>query len=371
LFFDTNFNRQVGDLQAVAAYDTRRSSLRLTASRSVTTERRRLDNAEDLPPGEAAQRILVLRQADFDRSVFSAQAEGRHSVSRWLAVRGSYRASILRHDTPEANLDDRDESSFDARLGLVLFLHETLEADFRLFGVQHHTVYLDGSRSGENQTRRSLRFVPGMKWQPGESTEVRLQSEVRAVYTTDDFSFPNQPRNDQSARELKYAGSVSHHLGEGFELLADASFSRLMLGRLLWEDFEEVPFDTVETTTGWARMQAGSRWTTEIGLRVFFRNEYERSLSVRYSIPGSDGTTEIITRPGRKRLLQIGPTAALMMPLSKESELRMTGWIQFQETRLTLYGDLPPDDAEAIVEAGRTAERRTIPNLMISVLWNL
>jgi len=49
----------------------------------------------------------------------------------------------------------------------------------------------------------------------------------------------------------------------------------------------------------------------------------------------------------------------------------MAGWVQFQQTRLTLYGDLPADDAETIIEAGLAAERRMIPNLSISVLWNL
>ncbi|MFV1979836.1 MAG: hypothetical protein ACC655_01670 [Rhodothermia bacterium] len=371
LFFDTNFDRQVADLQAILVYDDRRSSIQLTASRAVTVERRRLDNADELPPGQAVQKIQVLRQADFDRGIFWVEAIARRGVNRWLAIRGSYRASILRHDTPLTNRDDRDESLFDAQLGLVFFLHKSLEADVRVFAVQHHTVYLDRSRSGENQSRRSLRLVPGMRWRPDDQTDFRLRAEVRAVYTTDDFDFADQPKNDQSARELKYSGSLSRKLGSGAELLLDASYSQLMLGRLLWEDFEEVPFDSIGTRSAWARLEVGRRWRAEFGVRLFYRTEYERTLSVRFEPPGADGTTEIISRPGRKRLLQIGPTGSFSLPLSKNSELRMAGWIQFQETRLTLYGDLPPDDAQAIIEAGLRAERRTIPNLTISVLWNL
>ena len=371
LFFDTDFNRQRADIQIAAVYTSRRSTLRLTASRSVTAERRRLDNADQLPPGEAAQKIAVLRQADFDRGVFWVQAIGRHWLNSWLGLRGSYRASILRHDTPEANLDDRDESVMDGDLGLILRLHRTLEADFRLFGVQHHTVYLDGSRSGENHQRRSLRFVPGMRWRPNPQTDIRFGSEVRAAYTVDDFTFPDQPKNDQSARELRYTGSIMRALGGNAQLTVDGTHSRLMLGRLFWEDFDEVPFDTVSTTSGWLRLELTGRWRTELGVRAFHRTEYERSLSVRYPPPGSEGTTEVITRPGRRRLLQVGPTAAFTFRLSGDSEIRMAGWVQFQETRIRLYGDLPNDDEEAIRQAGERAERRTIPNLTISVLWNL
>ncbi|MFC2085754.1 hypothetical protein ACFLRO_00925, partial [Bacteroidota bacterium] len=371
LFFDTNFNRQVADLQAVLAYNDVRSTLRLTASRSVTAERRRLDNADELPPGQAAQKSLVLRQADFDRGVLWVQATATRSMNRWFDIRGSYRASILRHDTPLSNLDDRDESLVDAQLGLVFRLHRNLQADVRLIGVRHHTVYLDGSRSGENQERQSLRLVPGMRWRPDSRTDLQLHTEVRAVYTTDDFSFAGEPRNDQSAREMKYSGSFYRQIGMGVDFLLDASHSQLMLGRLLWEDFEEVPFDSIATTTGWARLEVGRKWRAEVGLRAFYRSEFDRSLAVRFVPDGSEGITETITRPGRKRLLQIGPTGSISFPLSRESQLRMSGWVQFQEVRITLYGDLPPGDEEAIVAAGLRAERRTIPNLTISVIWNL
>lgn len=372
LFFDTNFDRQVADIRVMVRHESPRATVRLTAARGVAIERRGLDNADALPPGQAAQKSMVLRQADFDRGIFWIRGEIRKALSRSLSVRAVYRSSILRHDTPVVNLDDRDESLVDAELGATVSIRHNLQADMRLFGVQHHTVFIDASRSGENNKRRSLRFVPSMRWQPNESTDVELRTEVRAVYTTDDFSFPGQPRNDQSAREMKYRGSIRHQLAAGSVLTFDASHSRLLLGRFLREDFAEIPFDTVTTTSGWVRFEVGHRWRAEVGVRAFLRTDFERSLTVRYQ-PGDadDGLLDVITRPGRERLLQIGPTGAFSMPMTSGSEIRMTGWVQFQEVRLTLYGDLPPDDEEIIREAARNAERRAIPNLMISVLWNL
>jgi hypothetical protein len=49
----------------------------------------------------------------------------------------------------------------------------------------------------------------------------------------------------------------------------------------------------------------------------------------------------------------------------------MSGWIQFQQVRFTLYGELPEEDAPAIRKAADVVERRTIPNLMMTLIWNL
>lgn len=372
LFFDTNFNRKVLDLQAGIAYDTDLTTAKISATRSITEERRRLDNAGSLPPAQAAQRTIVLRQADFDRGLLTLQGSYSTTRFRWLSIRSSLRGSILRHDTPDSNLDDRDESTFDGDMSVRFHVHRGLDIDFRLFGLQHHTVFLSGSRSGENNRRRSIRFRPGMRWRPSSSTDVRLETEVRAVYTTDDFDLPNQPKNDQSARELKYVGSINQRIAPDARLRLEGSFSQLLLGRLLWKNFREIPFDTLKTTTGTATIQIGRAVVAETGVRALHRSDFERSLTVRYTTgTGSETRMEVITRPGRERLLQIGPTAELSFPMTNRSELHLRGWIQFQRVKFTLYGELPEEDAAAIRRAAKVVERRTIPNLTMTLLWNL
>ena len=87
---------------------------------------------------------------------------------------------------------------------------------------------------------------------------------------------------------MKYSGTLSQQLGGGAELSINGSHSYLLLGRLLWEEFAEIPFDTLSTTSGWIRLGMGSRWRAELGLRAFYRSEYERSLTVRYQLAGLD-----------------------------------------------------------------------------------
>jgi hypothetical protein len=57
--------------------------------------------------------------------------------------------------------------------------------------------------------------------------------------------------------------------------------------------------------------------------------------------------------------------------MSNRSELRVSGWIQFQQVRFTLYGDIPEEDAASIRRAADVVERRTIPNLLMTLVWNL
>ena len=44
-----------------------------------------------------------------------------------------------------------------------------------------------------------LRLRPSIEWTPSRLTRVRLTSEVRATYTTEDFMLPGRRSSDQSA----------------------------------------------------------------------------------------------------------------------------------------------------------------------------
>jgi hypothetical protein len=367
IFFDTNYNRRLAEFRADLEFDDSRTNGRLAIVRTITVERRKLDNQSDLPPSQATQKSAILKQADFDRGVLALRASIVTRLLRRLDVSARGSASILRHDTPDANLDDRGEAFYDAGVGLRYRVSTQLTARIDLFGMLHHTVFLNGARSAENNRRRSLRLRPEMQWTPGHKTDLRFNTEVRAVYTVDDFSIEGRPRNDQSARELKYGGQLEQQLTPTIAFRGDGSYSKLYLGRLLWDRFAEAPFDTLTTTTGWVRLVVGTDMTAEIGMRSFTRSDFERSLSIQ--VPVDQERSEVITRPGRQRIWQFGPTAAVSWPMSRQSQLRLDGWIQIQHTRRKLYGQVPPATLDRIREAGSDVSRRMIPNLAVEVVW--
>jgi len=385
LFFDTAFNRRAFEGQIGVGYGVEGGGnlmAHLTARGGAELERRRLTNREDLPPTQASQKTNLLRQADYDQGLFALQAGGRAGFGRFtVTFDGS--SSILRHDTPDANLDDRDELYHSGQLGARLAVTRYLDADLRLLGTYYHTVYLNTARSAENNVQRSLRLRPAVTWTPGGRTRLRLTSELRATYTVHDFVLPGRRAADQSARELRYEIEAEQGFGAGITLFASGSMSDLRLGRLMWNDFAEIPFDTLRNYSGWARLQVQTARgiVADVGVRLFIRTDFERAASVTYVPVDADGDvllgpdgearTASVTRPGRTLIEQIGPTCSISWPMRDRSTLRIEGWLNVQHVRRRLYGRLPAESADRIRSAARRGERKVIPNVSMVVSWRL
>lgn len=363
LVFDSDFGRQTVRMDLAAQWQFGSGYVRGGMNAGAEVEERQLDNAEDLPPAQAAQKLTLLRQADYDRGFMGLSVMGLVPVSRRLTAQFDGSANLLQHDTPEVNPDDRDELLYNGSMGLEYRVSRAMTFSTRLFGSWFHTVYLRAARSADNNTQRSIRLRPSFSWQPSPATRVRLESEVRATYTVDDFLLPGRRPTDQSAREMRYEMEAEQAVGGGLRLKVDAAFSDLRLGRFLADEFAEIPFDTLRTWSGWVRLQTGGRITAEVGLRYFIRGDFDRSATVSY---GDEGAA--ITRPGRRRIDQIGPTTTIIWPMRKGTSIRLDGWAVVQRISTRLYGELPEDEASAIRQAADRGTRSLIPNLTVSML---
>lgn len=368
LFFDSNFNRRTVDVTLAARYEGARTRARIAASAGAEVERRQLINTEDLPPAQAAQKLNLLRQADNERGFFGLQSSFLTSLKPWWDIQFDGSANILRHDTPQVNPDDRDELLYNALVGTRFRLRDNLEIMLQVSGSRFHTVYLKAIRSAENSVQRSIRYRPTVQWRPGRNTRIRLASEVRATYTVDDFVLAGRRPTDQAAREMRYELDAEHAVGDALRFMFTGSMSDLQLGRFLDEVFAEIPFDTLRTVSAWGRVQAGRKVQAEIGMRVFIRTDFDRSASVRYVIPET-GEEAVISRTGRQRIDQIGPTMAIMWPMRRNAYLRVDGWATFQQVSHDLYGDLP-EGREALIRSAAGKGRKTmIPNLAVTMQW--
>ena len=380
LYFETDFNRRAFGGEIGLVFDRGTTSAQIVAELSATTEERRLSNRGDLPASEAARRIFLLQQADYDEGVVGVQASLRTSLFRRVTLLFDGNSRIVRHDTPIVNLDDRDEVYHNGQLGLSVRASRYLEAEVRLFGSYYHAVYLHGERSAENSVQRALRLRPSLDWTPSRSTRVRLASEVRATYTVDDFLLPGRRPKDQSARELRLEGNWEQQLTRDTDLSLTASYADLRLGRLLWDAFAEIPFDTLRTYSAWARVETGRRIRSEIGWRIFLRSDYDRAAFVRYPRLDMEGQPvrdasgrelqSNITRPGRRWIAQSGPAAAVHWTRGA-AMIRLDAWANVQRVYYNLYGMLPAASRERILEAARKGTRRLIPLVSLSVRWRL
>lgn len=372
LFFDTDFTRRILELETDLSYRARRVDASVGVKGGVSNEERNLANREDLTAAQAAQKTDLLRQADFDKGYLELHARATHSPLAFLTLHVDGAASILRHDTPAINPDDRDEQFLTGRIGTRIRFSKHLATELSLFTTRYKTVYLKSARSAENNVQRAMRFRPAVVWTPSDNTTIRVTSEVRATYTIDDFVLPGRAPRDQSARELRYELEADQRIATAMRTTARLTFSDLRLGRFLDDAFAEIPFDTLQTVSGWLQIHSDGALKTSIGLRLFVRSDYNRSTSVSYVTPGTDGAPvrSTIARPGRERIAQIGPTATISWPLRGRTELIFDGWLVVQRVTQRLYGDLPDAQRETIRRAGRTGTRTIIPNLSLRAVWN-
>ena len=381
LFFDTDFNRRTVDAELGLLYQTERVSSHITVNGGAEIEQRQLANRDALPPVQATQKGDLLEQADYDRSFITLRLRNQFTLTRQLSLRAEGEANILRHDTPTSNQDDRDEAFYNGQLGLQYRINPYLQTSLNLFGSYYHTVYLKARRSAENNVRRTIRLRPAVIWSPTEAAYFRLSSEVRATYTVDDFVLDGRLPTDQSAREVQYEAEYRQDLGAGFELLVNGGYSDLRLGRFLQNQFAEIPFDTLQTHSGWIRLRTEGRFTSESGLRVFIRTDFERAGTVRYRRIDENGDFLLdenghvlratVTRPGRRWIEQVGPTMAITWPMKNASAIRLDGWLNVQHIRQRLYGDLPEELAQHIRNEARIGTKKLIPNVALTVIWNL
>ena len=369
LFFATDFKRRSFDASVTLRSELARATSYLTANFGAEQEDRSLANQADLPPVQAIQRIAQLRQADYDRGIFGLTGGTTVRFGRVVTV-GSVAATILRHDTPEENPDDRDELIYIGRFGVQVPISPELTTTVNIFGSRYETVYLKSSRSAENNVQRSLRLRPAVEWSPSRRTTFRFGSEVRATYTEDQFVLPGRRSRDQSAREFRMDVAVERYLTDQTRVSGQASHSTLHLGRFLADQFAEIPFDTLDTTTGNLQVSVGKNVQSTVGLRLLNRSDYSPALTLRYSRPTDTGNVPAtITRPGREVIRQLGPTSSISWSMRRRSLLRVDGWLAFQRVSQRLYGILPETDAQLIRTSGRKGTRKTIPNLSLTVVW--
>ena len=366
LFFETDFKRRAVLADLGLSVDHRSMSARLSMEAGATAESRSLVNRETLPALEAAQKTALLAQADYDEGVFGVSVAGRSRLRR-LTTQVYVTSRIVRYDTPEANQDDRDELYHNGELTLGLDISDQVQMNLTMLGSYYHAVYLKAERSADNYVQRTLRMRPSVTWRPTDETAVQATSEVRATYTVDDFVLSGRRPSDQSAREMRFETQIEQGVAKDLKVLAEGSYADLHLGRLQWESFAEIPFDTLRTYRAWLHFQSGRRIVADIGWRIFIRSDYDRSATVTYT--DADGITRTISKPGRRRIDQSGPTAAILWQMGRAS-LRMEGWLNQQHIRYRLFGELPELRRDAISDAARKGSKLLIPNVLLSLTWN-
>lgn len=367
--FDTRILRQSFNLrfQATLPYENSRFSLGLAYT--VGGRDARLINTDDLSDDQARRRTEILQNSNFDQTRFELFTVNNIWIGTRNTTTVSGNISIMNYDTPAINKDDRDELFLQGRLSNEHRFSEFFRTRITLAGESVHTVYLFAERSIENNRRQSIRLLPEYTWDPFSWLQIRQQLLVRANYTVEDFEVPGRPKNDQVSREFAINTQADINVAREWWLELSASRSELRIGRLLWDEFREIPTDTLITYNARAMVTHRSGGLiTSVGMRYHLKLDFLPRATIVAEDVLEDGSVVQRTRsaPGKQRTFQWGPMVQMRLPLYSRNELLVNGWYQMQGIRQKLYTVYPEEFRDLFERAERNVRRRTFPNVEIT-----
>jgi len=366
--YDTKILRQSFNLRFQTTLPLERTRIALGIAYTVGARDARLINTDNLTEEQARRRNEILQNSNFDQTRFELFTLNNFWIGDRNATTLSGNISIMNYDTPVINKDDRDELFIQGRLSNEHRFSEFFRTRVTLAGESVHTVYLFAERSIENNRRRSIRLIPEYTWDPFSWLQIRQQLLVRANYTIEDFELAGRQKNDQVSREFAINTQADFRLTGEWWLELSGSRSELRIGRLLWDEFREIPTDTLVTYNTRAMITHRSGGLiTSVGMRYHLKLDFLPRATIVAEDITDDGTVIQRTRsaPGKQRTFQWGPMVQMRLPLYSQNELLINGWYQMQGIQQKLYTVYPEEFRELFERAERNIRRKTFPNLEI------
>lgn len=369
--YDTRSSRQELQLRAMADRTVRTGRLSAGFQFGYTNRGSRLINTLNLREDQILLRNEVLRNSNFDQTRLELFTDNRFRLSERNEITVHARTGILRYDTPELNLDDRDEQHHMLLISTRHRFSPWFDLSVRAGAEATHFVYLSSARSIENNWRRTIRLAPQIRWQPADRLTLRNSLLIRANYTVEDFEIEGRPKNDQSSREYAIRTEADYTLATGWIIEATVSRSELRIGRLYWNTFEETPTDTLVTYDS-ELMIVHQRGRHRIGLggRFYTRRDYlpQTTLTAQATTANGDPLPLRRTAPGTQIMHQFGPTVDIHLAFRSGNQLLIRGWYQRQQTRRRLYTTYPEEFSALFRSAERHQTVRIYPNLEIRAI---
>lgn len=369
--YDTRTRRREIRLENYLDYTFRRSRMALGMALSYVNRDARLLNFEGIPDDQINRRKEILRNSDFDQIRFELFTQNRFRLSDHNELRFRAQTGILRYDTPELNMDDRDELSHLVMISNRHIFSPYFDITLHLAGETTHYVYLRSVRSIENNRRRNVRLSPVIRWQPANWLTLRNTLFVRANYTVADFQMEGRPVNDQASRELSLRSEAKAAVTQSWNIELSGSRSELRMGRLYWSTFQETPTDTLVTYQ--LDMMFGresQRHRIAFGGRFYLRRDYLPQTTLTTEIPDEQGNLLPVSRtaPGLHLTRQYGPAVEIDLFFSSGNRVLISGWLQRQETWKRLYIDYQEEIAEAFKKEEQRKTLRIYPNMEIRAI---
>jgi len=214
---------------------------------------------------------------DYDGSRLTLSSYGRYNFSKLDTVQLKGAISIYRYDTPENNLDDRDEFRLNANLWAVHHFDQQLAFFFNGSVSVYHLVYLFGERSANNNWMRIFRIYPQIVYKPNERLRLSQHVEVLANYVDYDFEAALSAADIRSYvfRRFVCSQQCNIFVSKRSDIFIDYKFEIEENGKLNWDAWTEILL--MNRKNHWLRLNLQHQFANKIsvssGVIIFKRIE--------------------------------------------------------------------------------------------------
>jgi len=246
---------------------------------------------------------------DFESSrfVLSGYSQINFGKNDTLVMRGA--VSRFQYDTPENNVDDRDEFRMNFQISAIHHFTPSLKMIINSSVNLYHLVYIYKERSANNNWMRIFRLYPQIVYRPNRKFELTQTTEVLANYVDYDYDTGSSLTDIRSYVFRRFA--MEHLLNAYFSDMMGISFSYKFEieenGKLNWDRWTEILL--TNRVNHWVRFnlnyQFKEKWYLSPGIIVFQRKERHQDLfSLQRATSSQSGdwlsygpTLRIIYRP--------------------------------------------------------------------------
>ena len=215
--------------------------LELNCSLAYTTNNQKNEVPDSLKSSRFSRYFYYI-SPDYNSNRLTLSSYGKYHFLKSDTIQLKGAVSLFRYDTPENNMDDRDEFRLNLHLVEVHHFSQQLKFVFNGSVNLYHLVYIFGERSANNNWMRIFRLFPRVVYKPNKKLTISQNIEVLANYVDYDFETGNSSADIKSYVFRRFAisqqlkASVTKRSG----IFISYKFEIEENGKLNWDRWTEI-----------------------------------------------------------------------------------------------------------------------------------
>lgn len=321
--------------------DKNRLAAKLTLSYITDTQK---NDVPDSLKSSKFSKYFYYISPDFESSRLSFSGATRYSISEHDTLKLNGSVSIFRYDTPENNMDDRDEFRLNFNLSEILHFNDKLKLIFNSGVNLYHLVYIYSERSANNNWMRIFRLDPRVVYRPTDKITFSNHVQILANYVDYDYDTGTSATDTKSYVFRRFAIDhfSSYQLTRRTKLTVNYKLELEENGKLDWDRWTEILLNNRESH--WFRSNINfnllNKFTIAPGIIFFKRTEKQAdNFPLGFSSTSQGGN---IVSFGPTLLLKYEPHSRLFfkfegMRRSVSSTYEQNQYINHFDVSLTWY----------------------------------